>query len=391
MRIVPVNCVSGEVNLAKHLYNSDGNILLKRGTKLTENLLKRIEENNIYTIYIEDGFSNTTIEDLVRPELREKAIHTLKEAFAQVEKSNIHAKKSSGNDLKKNLMIKSMEKYISSLKVISEEIIDDITNNRQLMINLVDIKNLDTYTYQHSLNVAVISLIIGIEMKMGKSDLGQLFLGALMHDIGKAFISKDLITKKDTYTTEEADIIKSHSQLGYDYVKENFGFPITCKMAILQHHERYDGMGYPRGLSGEIIHRFARIIAIADVYDSMTSDTFQSRALPPNEALEYIMGASGGHFDYDIATIFCRKVVPYPEGTLVDLSNGNVAVVSSVNSNYPLRPIVKIPQKNIPIEQWVTIDLMTHTSITILNIHFIAPFDLPPQEKNFEETDEFSL
>lgn len=372
MRIVPTNCVTGEAYLAKNLFNSSGNILLKKGTKLTDSLLRRIEENNIFTIYIDDGYSDKEIHELIRPELKQKAIQAIKETFSYIEKSNALEKKMDIG-LKRNLMIKSMEKYITGLKAIAELIIEEISSNHQLMINLVDIKNLDNYTYEHSLNVAVMSLVVGIEMKLSHKELSQLFLGALLHDVGKSMLPKEIVTKTSTFTEEETEIMKAHPELGYEYLKENYGFPNTAKMVVLQHHERYDGTGYPRRLVGSVIHRFAKIVAIADTYDSMTSDTYQSRALPPNEALEYIMGSSGSHFDYEIATIFTRKVVPYPEGTIVKLSDESFGVVVFVNVNYPMRPAVRILEKNVPTEQMKVIDLMKDTNITILGIQYVVP------------------
>lgn len=372
MRIVPTNCVSGEAYLAKNLYNSSGNILLTKGTLLTDALLNRIEENNIYTIYIDDGYSDKEIEELIRPELKHKAIQALKDTFSYIEKSNFREKKLD-NSLKKNLIIKSMEKYIAGLRAISEIIIDEITTNHQLMINMVDIKNLDNYTYEHSLNVAVMSLIVGIELKMNHKDLSQLFLAGLLHDVGKSMFPRELITKDTPYDSEEIEMLKLHPTLGYEYLKENYVFQNGCKMAVLQHHERYDGGGYPRGIRGDNIHRYAKIIAVSDSYDSMTSDSHQSRALPPNEALEYIMGSSGSHFDHEIATIFTRKVVPYPEGTLVKLSDGNIGIVVNVNTNFPMRPVVKILEKNVPKETMLVIDLMVDTNITILGIQYVVP------------------
>lgn len=372
MRIVPTNCVTGEAYLAKNLFNNSGNILLKKGTQLTESLLKRIEENNIFTIYIDDGYSDKEIQELVRPELKQKAVQALRETFTYIEKSNFLEKRLDGT-LKKNLMIKSMEKYVSGLKAISEMIIEEIASNHQLMINMVDIKNLDNYTYEHSLNVAVMSLVVGIEMKMNHKDLSQLFLGALLHDVGKSMLPKELVTKKDPYTEDDVAIMRAHPTLGYEYLKENYAFQNACKMAVLQHHERYDGTGYPRGIKGDLIHKFAKIIAVSDAYDAMTSDTYQSRAVPPNEALEYIMGSSGSHFDHEIATVFTRKVIPYPEGTIVRLSDETLAVVTMVNINYPLRPVVRILEKSKPIEAMKVIDLMVDTNITILGVQYVVP------------------
>ncbi len=372
MRIVPTNCVPENALLAKPIFNASGNVLLKKGTLLTEALLKRIEDNKIYTIYVDDGYSDHEIEDLIRPELRNKAVQTLKETFQFIEKNNA-SKDTLSMGLKKRLEVKSMEKYVQGIKAVSSIIIEEIITNRQLMINLVDIKNLDNYTYEHSLNVAIMSLIIGIEMKMNHNEVSQLFLGALLHDLGKSLIPKEIVTKETPFTTEETAIMEAHALLGYEYLKENYGFPNACKMSVLQHHERFDGTGYPKGLKGSHIHKHARIIAIADCYDTMTSDTYQKRAIPPNEALEYIMGACDTHFDFDIATIFTRKVIPYPEGCIVKLSDERYAVVLRVNLNYPLRPVVRILEKNKPTEAMQTLNLLTNKNITIVGIEYLVP------------------
>lgn len=372
MRIVPTNCVMENASLAKVITNSTGQVLLKKGTKLTEALLKRIEDNKIYTIYIDDEYSDNEIEELIRPELKAKAVQTLKDTFQFIEKQHALMDKAD-LDLKKRLNQKSMEKYLKQIRSVSNQIIEEISINRQLMINLVDIKNLDNYTYEHSLNVAIISLIMGVELKMNHQELSHLFLGALLHDLGKSLLPKDLVTKETAYTPEEEKLMESHSQLGYDYIKEHYGFPISVKMAMLQHHERFDGKGYPKKIAGSNIHRHARIIALADCYDSMTSDNYQTRALSPNEALEYIMGACGSHFDHELATIFSRKVVPYPEGSIVKLSDERFGVILKVNINYPLRPVVRILEKNIAKEQMEIIDLLKNTNITILALQYTVP------------------
>lgn len=372
MRIVPTNCVPENSKLARQLMNTNGQVLLKKGTPLTLALLKRIEDNQIFTIYVDDGYSDHEINDLIRPELKTKAVQTLKETFQFLEKRQAQNSKID-MDLQKKLSHRSMAKYLTQIKSVSSQIIEEISINRQLMINLVDIKNLDNYVYEHSVNVAVLSLIVGIELKMNYNELLMLFLGALLHDVGKSMLPKELITQKDALSTTQEDLLKTHPQLGYDYLKENYAFPLAVKMAILQHHERFDGKGYPRGIAGLNIHRHARIIALADCYDAMTSDKPQNRAVPPNEALEYIMGACGTHFDFDLGTIFCRKVVPYPEGSLVKLSDDSIAVVSQVNLDYPLRPKIKVLVKDTPVSELKVIDLMKDTNITILGMQYLAP------------------
>lgn len=373
MRLVPIGCVVEGTTIAKDIMNSQGTVLLKKGVVLNDSLIKRVEENNVLSVYIDDGYSEQEINDIIKPEVRQKTVLAIKETFENIERFNLRAK-NSDMSLNKKLTVAGMEKYMDNLKHMSKYIVDEMTSNRNIMINLVDIKNIDTYTYQHSLNTAILSLILGIELKYRKDDLFPLFFGALMHDIGKAFLPSSIVNKRGNYTEEEMKKIREHTELGYDYLKEHYGINSASKVVSLQHHEKYDGTGYPKGMSGDHIHRFARIVAIADCYDAMTSDTPNSIALPPNEAIEYIMGSAGSHFDFHMAQVFTRKVIPFPEGTLVNLSNGHVAVVDLVNPNYPLRPRVKLLKKGVPLDLLKIVDLMTETSITILSIQYEDPF-----------------
>lgn len=371
MRIVPISAVKSDAILAKHIYNASGNILLKKGVKLTSSLLNKIEENKVYTIYIDDKYSNEEIDDVIKPELRQKAVQAVMETFKNIE-SNNRLSKSENPGIREGLIIKSMEKYLDTLKSISKYIIDDLTSNHNLLINLVDIKNIDNFTYQHSVNVAIISLVIGIELKLGRDELQTLFMGALLHDIGKTLLPRNLLAKTETYTDEEAEIVKEHCELGYRYLKENFALPTQSYIVALQHHERYDGSGYPKQAKGDIVHKYSRIVAIADCFDSMTSDRPTAKAAPVNEVIEYIMGSAGSQFDFQMSNIFSRKVIPYPPGTFVKLSNDDVAVVRSINPNYPLRPKIEIINKSSK-DYGKKIDLIETTNMVIKNIQYENP------------------
>ncbi|MBN2898320.1 MAG: HD domain-containing protein, partial [Clostridia bacterium] len=190
---------------------------------------------------------------------------------------------------------------------------------------------------------------------------------------GKAFIPSEVLSKQGTLSETEIDIMRAHPQMGYDYLKDSYGLDATSKVVALQHHEKVDGTGYPQHAEGNQIHKYARIVALANVYDSMTSDTPYSKAMPPNEALEYIMATAGSHFDFDLTNIFVRKIIPYPEGTIVSLSNGKIAIIETVVSDYPLRPVVKIFKPGVPVDEFESLDLMKATNITITGVRYEDP------------------
>lgn len=370
MRIIPVNCITQETTLAKTLYNASGNILLKKGSNITKSLLQKIKNAGISTLYIDDGYSEIEIEDIVKPELKFAAIKTIKETFKSIE-HDLNKKLVADQELNKRLKAKVMNKYLSSIKNVGNAIIDDILKSHSLLINVIDIKHSSEFAYEHALNVAILCLVTGIELRMNRHDLLTLFTGAIMHDLGKVFVSEDTLRAGDDMTEEELEEYQTHPQKGYDYVRENKGFAATAKIVILQHHEHFDGSGYPNGTYGRNIHKNARITAICNTYDRMVSDFDGSPAVPANEAIEYIMGNAGTKFDFDIANTFVRKINPYPIGTLVDLSSGRTAVIVGTNPDFPLRPIIQILEMNgANVIKRETIDMLTQTDITIKRIRY---------------------
>ncbi len=367
MRIVPINSVSSGVQLGQNIHSVNGDILLKRGVVLTDQLLTRIRNNDIYTIYIDEGYTDEMIEDIIRPEVRQKAIQAIKETFKQVD-SFSRDNLDDSPDLKKRLQAKGMEKYMLKLKNICDCIVDDISHTQHLMVNLVDIKNLSNHQYEHALSVAILSTVIGIEMKIDRHQLYNLFLGAILHDIGKLFISKELLTQKTPFTLEQLNQIRQHTQLGYHYLKENYHFEAPTRIVALQHHECWNGTGYPKGTSGENLHLFSRIVAVCNTYDNLVSDKPLSPAVSAHEAIEFIMGNAGQCFDFKIVEVFTRKINPYPVGTVVHLSNGLYAVVMKETPNFPLRPLVQVVDPILKKLLTAQYDLMIIKDLTILGV-----------------------
>jgi HD-GYP domain-containing protein (c-di-GMP phosphodiesterase class II) len=232
---------------------------------------------------------------------------------------------------------------------------------------------MDNYTYEHSVNVIVLSLIMGLELNYSKDRLYSLAVGAMLHDVGKVFVPKDILLKDGKLTEMEFDIIKEHPSRGYDYLKEEIGVSAMSRIIILQHHERVDGTGYPEGMCGSRIHEFSKIVSIADVYDALTSDRPYRRGLPPNDAIEYIMGSADRYFDFDMVNAFLKRIVPYPAGTMVRLSNGDIAVVKEINRDYPLRPKVTIVWSDGESVCEEPIDLMDINNLVIKGVEHNIP------------------
>ncbi len=357
MRFVPTNCLRVGMVVGENLYNQAGDLLLSRGTPLTDDYIYSIERLKYNGIYIEDDISrDIDIINIVSDKVRAKTVSGIKNAFVDVSKNSGDAVKS-----------------LAEAKEQVEQIVDEICNNPSLMINMVDMKVFDDYTYYHSVNVAILSIVIGVALGMEREELCNLGYGALLHDIGKVFIDKDLLNKKGKLTAAEFQILKNHSLLGYEHIKKGYGVSKTSCMAILDHHERYSGGGYPNGLSGNNISLYGRIISVADVYDALTSDRPYRRAMIPAEAIEYIMASTETLFDPKIVAVFVKKISPYPIGTCVKLSDGNTGIVLENREELCLRPKLRIfKDKDGFLDEPYIMDLADFESLNVTIVDVVS-------------------
>ena len=247
-------------------------------------------------------------------------------------------------------------------------LIDDILNHKDVMLALVDIRSMNNYLFSHSVNVSVISLTIGMAFKLPKKKLEALCIGALIHDIGKALLPRTILDKQDKFNEEEKEIIKQHPRLGYKYLSSTYNINSLSKLIVLQHHERPDGDGYPDKLNVDNILDLSNIVSVANAYDNLSTDSPETRAMFPSDVLEYLMSNAGTMFDYNIVNAFCRIVIPYPRGTIVEISTEEIGVVEETTPGFPLRPTLNIIQSPRVSRVGIKIDLIKEISIVITKV-----------------------
>lgn len=216
--------------------------MLKEGIRLTSTIIKRISSIKIYSVYIIDEYSNKEIEDVIKPDLRQKAIAKLKETFLNIEK---FIPSVSNNTLPSkaqlNTFLRERQAIFDNILSVANSLMEEILSKKNILVNLVDIKSMDNYTYQHCVNVAILSLILGIRLNLNKNELRDLCIGALIHDIGKTLTPKSILLKEGGLTDSELAIMREHTIKGYEYVKNIPEIPATSRVITIQHHERYDG------------------------------------------------------------------------------------------------------------------------------------------------------
>ncbi len=338
MRFVPANCLRPGQILGRDLVFDRNRVLLRGGVTLTASLIGKVRMLGFQGVYIDDDLSRSIfLESVISDELRGKAQKEVRTLFVTVETASLQKTKN----------------HFDALLSTVTNIVDEILRNRNLMVNIIDIRAYDDYTYSHSINVAVLSTMLGAVLGMGRQTLHELAMGALVHDLGKVFIDKRIINKESKLTLEEFEEVKRHSLAGYNYLAPSKVIPPEAKTAVLTHHEQYNGNGYPAGLSGEAIHLFGRIIAVVDVYDALVSDRPYRRALLPSDAIEYIMSGYNTLFDPLVVDAFIRKVAPYPVGTCVRLSNDCIGIVVENFENTCLRPKLQLIEDGKTVPRYI--------------------------------------
>ena len=338
MRLVNTRYVEEGSVLARPVINSSGKVLLQTGVRMTASYIKRLQAMGYDVLFIRDD----RLEDVEFPmsitgQTREVAYKTIKHVSGYIE-----------SGLEGSLVVADVRSTV-------QKMINDLLFSEDIIGNLVEIQGYDEYTFHHSINTTIVGLVLAIASGYSEQKLIEFGMGILMHDIGKILIPEAILNKKTPLTNEEFERIKDHTVDGFNILRKNNDFSLLSAHVAFQHQEKWDGSGYPRGLKGKEIHEYARVAAIADVYEALTSKRVYRKAIEPNQAFEYIISQSNAHFCAQTLEIFKKHIAVYPSGSGILLSNGQRGNVVKQNPTFPNRPFVRVFYEN-EIELPVPID-----------------------------------
>ncbi len=230
---------------------------------------------------------------------------------------------------------------LEPVEQMADQFINSVFRNSSALNCLRLIKDKDDYLLEHSIGVAILMTLFARQLGYSGSVLHKICVGSLLHDIGKVMIPSEILNKPGKLTNEEFAIMRSHAAHSRDIIKATPGIsPISLDVAAM-HHEKLDGTGYPEGLAGEAITTYGRMIAICDIYDAITADRIYHKGAPPTIALKRLLEMTPNQLDRELVQEFIQCIGVYPPGTMVELSNGLLAVVQESNEGKPLKPIVK--------------------------------------------------
>ncbi len=230
---------------------------------------------------------------------------------------------------------------ISAYKKDVSPLIDSIDRNSSAAASLTVLARANRYLFTHSLNTAILSAILGRYIGLSRETVEELSIAALLMNVGQIWMPSNLLQKKGKLSKEEFQLVKQHTVKGSKYLLSQ-NTPESILKSVKSHHEKYDGTGYPEGLSGNEIPQFARIISICDSYDAMTSDRPYREALTPNSAIRHLYSMANSAFHPRYLESFIKCVGIYPVGCFVKLSDGRYGVVVTNTPKAPLLPQVKI-------------------------------------------------
>lgn len=336
-------CKTGEI-IADDIFSDKGILIIPKNAPINNYVIYKLINLGIHdvTIYNQEDIDNKG-HPLTITQLKSKYenyVTTIKDVLNEL---------ASGKEL-------DFEKA----KSLSNSIYLNITSNFNLIQCINNLKNTDEYTFTHSINVSIYAMLLSRWLDLNEKDVENAVLSGILHDIGKAKIPKNILNKKGPLSTKEFDIIKTHTLLGYNIIKNILDLNHEVKKAILLHHEKDNGKGYPLGLVGSKLNIYTKIISVADVYDALTSNRCYKKKITPFDCFRQFQIMGIGHFDIKVMLTFLYNIANYYIGSKVVMSNGEIGEVVFIVPNDISKPIVRIEDRFI--------DLCTDNTLKIVDM-----------------------
>lgn len=315
--------------------------LVARGTLLDSYVIDGLKKRGVPGVYIQEGEEDPEPEQPevpLPPLVRHNIEKTRTEDPVKVRLSE-SVKKRVSEGVQYLYSNSDSEQFSSTTASITNDLMKAINDSDALAVDISVLKTSDEYTFKHSVDVATMSMIIAKKQGLSQKDIYNIGIAGLLHDMGKSKIPPEILNKPARLTEEEFAIMKQHSALGYDILKDKTEFEKVIPVAVLQHHEKMNGKGYPLGCSAEQITAYAKILSVADVYDALVTERPYKKSFSQRTAVEMIMSMTE-ELDITAMRSFLSSVILYPVDSTVQLSNGEEARVVKNNENSILRPTV---------------------------------------------------
>ncbi|HWP97825.1 MAG TPA: HD domain-containing phosphohydrolase [Syntrophomonadaceae bacterium] len=323
MRRVVIEQLRPGMVIGRTIVGYSGKALLAKDTMLNELYISRLAKLGIGSVYVKDGLGDVDIPEIITQEVLSSVSNKLSTTI----------KVFSANQV---LAVDVLKKSVNLL-------LDNLLANRNMLVQLDEIRTYSDYLFTHSINVAVLSIMTGLALGYMERNLAELGLGALLHDIGMIAIDASIVANSEALSAMEEEKILEHPEIGFNILRTYDEISKTAAHIAFQHHENVDGTGYPRQLHGFGIIEYARIVAVADAFDALIADRPERKGCNTTEALMTIKNQIDCRFDPVIVEAFASNIAMYPIGSLVCLNTGQIGLVTSltkINSDHPVITVV---------------------------------------------------
>jgi putative nucleotidyltransferase with HDIG domain len=325
--------ISEGMQLSRDVISDNDIFLIPKNTIITKNHILKLELYQISYIYIYDSF------DLATKEIPQCELPITQQAeykkFVEVYNNQVNTLRNNFNKIAKQGCIDYTE-----LNQLATDISSEINNYHNIFSYLYRMKSTDDITYTHSINVSIYANIFSKWLCLSEKDIMNLTLAGILHDIGKIHIPNEVLNKPGRLTDDEYQIMKTHAYLGYKMVSDT-GLDNGVKQAILAHHEKLDGCGYPLGMHWDSVHNYAKIISIVDIFDAMTTNRPYRKAYHPLIVIRMFEEECYGILDTGYLYTFLKHIANNYLGEKVLLSTGEEGEIVFINAQSPSRPLIK--------------------------------------------------
>jgi HD-GYP domain-containing protein (c-di-GMP phosphodiesterase class II) len=363
--------------LGRAILSRSGLSILEEGTVFTEAYIKRMKELGITSVVVREVPERGSFglrANHIFP-LSGEAAESVAEAMDNVDVPDPLVRKQAMEELVALTLPEKIEGRLSApliedrFKRLFRGIICDISSHAKLIDQLAMMLQCDRRLFDHSLNVAKLSAMLGVSRQFDNARLLDLTVGGLLFDIGMTRMPRSLIRANRRLSREERRTLENHAIEGYRIMIALDGVSTESAKCALLHHERYDGSGYPVRMSGGEIPEMAQIVAMADVFDALTSPRYHRQAYTENEAIEFLFGAGDRYFDAELVKQFVKHISLFPVSTLIKLSNGQIAEVASNANGFAHRPVVRVLREadGTRVRYPYELDLSTKRDVVVLH------------------------
>ncbi|HLV80412.1 MAG TPA: HD-GYP domain-containing protein [Chthonomonadaceae bacterium] len=328
MILTPISEIEDGVFVAKDIRDRDNRLLLKRGSQLTAPVIQLLRQLQVVAIYVEqEGTEDICAEDIVPAEVRVHCQVMIGEALKHFQQ------KANANGVRLDNQ---------GVQEATYDLVEELLARKGAVFAMMDMRDWDNRLFQHSVNTAILATMIARQLRHSEEECKQLAMGMMFHDCGQLFLPREIFDKPGRISDLERAVVQQHARIGF---QRTFRTDILSPMSayiVLRHHERVDGTGYPDRLTADQIHPLARIAAVAEVFDAMTSIRTYGRPMMPDLAMRTILTQVGTAFDREVAIALVNNVAVYPTGSAVRLNTGERGIVVSTPYGSTTRPTVRL-------------------------------------------------